>query len=294
MYAKTIHSVSFQKAWEEAVNFVKNSPERLTFGGGIEVKHARDSQTTIILDEHAVREVLGHVVHPSDPFATKLKIAGYIKEYDDSFDASKFDYTYHDILKNGFNKHKIVARTGVCEVDEATYILQETPFNQIEALRVGLQKQVKEKLSSNRNVAVLWNPLVHTYSLKAQPCWNEVSVRWMPGNKVQIYWTFRSHDLFQAWEANTIAMATFLNRDVIKPCGCELVEICEFNYSLHIYDYNLVDANNIKCVQINPALQRLQDKYDRINCPTVFDNFVDMHNKRVEEAHKKGLEGKAL
>lgn len=40
MYAKTIHSVSFPKAWEEAVKFVRDSPEKLTFGGGKEVKHA--------------------------------------------------------------------------------------------------------------------------------------------------------------------------------------------------------------------------------------------------------------
>ncbi len=265
MYAKTIHSVSFPRAWEEAVKFVRKSHEILEFGGGKEVKHAHDSQCTIILDEHAVREVLNHVVHPSDPFATELKIREYIKEYSDSFDASKFDYTYYDILKNGFKMN-----------GSLTF---DTPFddyfNQIEALRKGLEKQVKEQLSSNRNVAILWNPVVHTYSIKAQPCWNEVSVRWKPGNKVELFWTFRSHDLFQAWEANTIAMTTFLNRDVVEPCGCEIMEICEFNYSLHIYDYNLDVANNIKEVQINPALKRLQDKYDRINCPTVFDDFLE-------------------
>lgn len=263
MHAKTIRSVSFSKAWEEAVKFVRNSPERLTFGKGKEVKHARDSQCTIILDEHAVRDVLNHVVHPSDPFATPLKLKEYIAEYTDEYDASKFDYTYYNILKRGFGVPYSGVEYGVGSID------------QIIALREGLEDQVNERLSSNRNVAVLWNPVVHTYSNKAQPCWNEVMVRWKEDGKAQIYWTFRSHDLFSAWEGNTVAITEFLNRDVVKPCGCEIVEICEFNYSLHIYDYDLPKANEIKILQVNPALQRLQDKYDRIDNPTIFDEFFE-------------------
>ena len=262
MYSKTIRSVSFAKAWEEAVKFVRKSPEKLTFGGGKEVKHAVDSQCTIILDEYAVRDVLNHVVHPSDPFATPLKLKEYIAEYTDEYDASRFDYTYYNILKRGF--YVTNANTP-----------KESWFNQIEALRKGLKKQCDENLSSNRNVATLWNPVVHTYSLKATPCWNEISIRWKCKGQVQIFWTFRSHDLFSAWGGNTVAMTEFLNREVVKPCNCEIVEIIENNYSLHIYDYDLPKANEIKTVQINPALQRLQNKYDRIDHPTIFDEFLE-------------------
>ena len=283
MYAKTIRSVSFPKAWEEAVNFVKDSPEKLTFGGGKEVKHAVDSQCTIILDEHAVREVLQHIVHISDPFSTPLKLKEYIAEYTDEYDASKFDYTYYDILKRGYYKF-IDRRVGV--VDRCKSI----SFNQITALREGLEKQCKEKLSSNRNVAVLWNPVVHTYSPKAQPCWNEVQIVWVGEGKAKIRLVFRSHDVFAAWGGNMVAITEFLNRDVIKPCGCELVEICECNFSLHIYDYDLPKANEIKILQINPALRLLQDKYDRIGNPTIFDEYLD----RIEAAHQRGIEGKAL
>lgn len=261
MYAKTIRSVSFAKAWEEAVKFVRKSPEKITFGGGKEIKHAVDSQCTIILDEHAVKEVLQHVVHPSDPFTTPNKLAGYICEYNNSYDASRFDYTYYKILKEGFYND-----TGSVDYDF---------FNQVEALRVGLEKQRKEKLSSNRNVAVLWNPVVQAYTSRAQPCWNEVMVRWKEESKVQIYLTFRSHDLFSAWEGNMVAIIEFLNRDVVKPCGCEIVEVCEFNYSLHIYNYDLPQANAIKILQVNPALQKLQDKYDRIDNSTIFDEYLE-------------------
>lgn len=285
MYAKTIPSVSFPKAWEEAVKFVRESPEKLTFGGGKEVKHAVDSQTTIILDEHAVREVFGHVVHPSDPFATPKKLQEYINEYSDAYDASKFDYTYYDILKRGYKKYYIDSKYSSSidtllgtEKNGDFFLMQD--FNQVEALKVGLQKQVDENLSSNRNVAVLWNPVVHTYSTKAQPCWNEVLVRYVPSDHpglrgVKIYNHFRSHDLFAAWEGNMIAMIEFLNREVVKPCGCEIVEIVETNFSLHIYEYDLPQAFMVKTIPVNPALQRLQDKYDRINSPTIFDGFLE-------------------
>ena len=270
MYAKTIRSVSFPLAWQKAVEFVSKSPEKLTFGSGKEIKHAVDSQCTIILDEHAVKDVLRCEVHPSDPFATPLKLKEYIAEYTDEYDASRFDYTYHKILKDGF--YNDVWKPDVCI---GSHVAERVYFNQIEALRFGLEKQCKDKLSSNRNVAVLWNPVVHTYSTKAQPCWNEVMVRWKQEGQAQIYWTFRSHDLFSAWEGNTVAMIEFLNRDVVKPCGCEIVEVCEFNYSLHIYDYDLPKANEIKILQVNPALQRLQDKYNRIGNPTIFDEYLD-------------------
>ena len=275
MYAKTIHSVSFSKAWEEAVKFVRQSPEKLIFGGGKEIKYAVDSQTTIILDEHAVRDLIRHVVHPSDPFATPNKLREYVSEYSDAYDASRFDYTYYDIFRGGFEYPHSVYKD--CNVPDVKYGVDK--FNQIEALRSGLEKQIEERLSSNRNVAVLWNPVVHTYSTKAQPCWNEVLVRWVGDGKAQIYNHFRSHDLFSAWGGNMVAMIEFLNRDVVKPCGCEIVEVIETNFSLHIYEYDLPAAMKIKELQVNPALQRLQDKYNRISCPTIFDDVLDKMEK---------------
>lgn len=261
MYAKTIISVSFPLAWQWAVEFVRKSKYEISFGGGKEIKHAVDSQCTIILDSNAVRDVLNHVTHPSDPFATPDKIKHYIDEYSDGFDASIFDYTYYDILKRGFF---------VTNSTEGCFL------NQINVLRKGLMKQKTEKLSSNRNVAVLWNPIVQSSSNKSQPCLNEVSVRWMPGDKAVIYNHFRSHDLFAAWGANMIAITEFLNRDVIKPCGCELDGIVETNFSLHIYKYDLEQANEIKELHVSPALQRLQFKYNSMNYPSsIFDEYLE-------------------
>ena len=58
MYATTIMDTSAIKAWERAMIFIANSPLRLKFGGGTEVKHALDSQVSIILDKNAIDELL--------------------------------------------------------------------------------------------------------------------------------------------------------------------------------------------------------------------------------------------
>jgi thymidylate synthase len=240
MYSKTIISCSFPKAWEEAVKFVRTSPMTIEFGGGSERKPAVDSQTSIILDRNAILDVLAWKVHPSDPFGTPVKISEYLKEYQAGFDASRFDYTYRDRLEHGFN------------------------HNQLGILRVGLQTQLQEKLSSNRNIAVLFNPEIENFSGKATPCLNEILIRYEGNNEVSIHTTFRSHDLFQAWESNTIAVITMLNEEIVKPCGCTIKFLSEHNYSLHIYKHNLEQANGIKEVSINPQLRAIQEKYNSI------------------------------
>ncbi len=250
MYAKTIISCSFPRAWQEAVEFVRESKMKIKFGGGNEIKHAIDSQVSIILDRHAIEDVFMWKVHPSDPFGTTDKINAYLKEYESGFDASQFDYTYRDRLEKGF------------------YILQEdgkySPLNQLKILKNGLEKQIKENLSSNRNIAILFNPEIDNNDVLATPCFNEVLIRYEGNNEVSIHTTFRSHDLFQAWESNVIAILTMLREEVIKPCGCTIKFLSEHNYSLHIYEHNLEEARKIIKISISPNLYQLQEKYNRM------------------------------
>lgn len=254
MYSKTIISCSFAKAWQDAVKFVRNSTMRIEFGGGNERKPVRDSQTSVILDKHAIDDVFAWRVHPSDPFGTPNKISEYLKEYEAGFDASRFDYTYRDRLKRGFE----ISPSTDNEIDNATYL------DQLEVLRKGLKKQITENLPSNRNIAILFNPLIENFSGKSTPCWNEVLVRYELNNEVSIHTTFRSHDLFQAWESNIIAVMTMLNNEVVKPNGCTIKFLSEHNYSLHIYEHNIDQAKAIKEVSVSPTLMGLQSKYNKM------------------------------
>lgn len=247
MYATTIIDTSFPKAWERAVEFVRESPMNLTFGGGKEVKHALDSQTTIILDRHAILDVLNRKCHPSDPWSTEDKIGAYLKEYEKEFDSSIFDYTYRNRLEQGF-------------LD-----FDGEPINQLEVMREGLAVQIEEELSSNRNIATTFNPTLDIKSGRAIPCWNEISVRWEKDGLVSMHDLYRSHDLFDAWGPNKIATTKFIYNEVIKPNNCEILYSTEHNISLHIYRYDLDYANNIKNLSRNPQLSSLQRKYDEIS-----------------------------
>jgi thymidylate synthase len=252
MYSKTIISSSFALAWQNAVKFVRKSSMDIEFGGGNEGKPALDSQTSILLDEHAIANIFAWNVHPSDPFGTKTKIAEYLKEYQAGFDDTIFDYTYRGRLERGFEQEKYSDDRGH----------ERVALNQLDILKTGLEKQIDENLSSNRNIAILFNPEIENFSGLATPCLNEILIRYEGNNKVSIHTTFRSHDLFQAWESNIIAVLTMLNEEVVKPCGCTIKFLSEHNYSLHIYKHNLDAANNIKEVSINPQLRAIQTRYD--------------------------------
>ena len=249
MYATTIMETSLALAWQRAIEFVSKSPEKIKFGGGKEVKHATDSQTTILLDSNAVNEALAGMVHPLDPFCTPYKLPVYKSEYTESYPHENHDYTYYGRLSKGF----------------------KTPLgrylNQIGILRDGLQKQIDEGLSSNRNIAILFNPEIENFSGKSTPCWNEVLIRLLDDHNVSIHLTFRSHDLWGAWEGNMCSILEFLNRDVVAPCGCSIKWVQEVNYSLHIYDSDMDAAikviNSYKTGR-RPDLRARQEKYNRI------------------------------
>lgn len=253
MYATTIIDTSFPKAWERAVRFVRVSPLELRFGGGREIKHALDSQTDIILSKHAIQEVLERKCHPSDPWGTENKIREYLKEYEKGFDASVFDYTYRKRLEEGFSSY-------------AYGIHGKTEYvNQLDALREGLAIQIEEQISSNRNIAVMWNPVMDIKSKLATPCWNEILVRWESDGWVSIHDLFRSHDLFGAWGANKIATTRMLYNEVVKPNGCKIKYSSERNFSLHIYRGDMDLALNIKHVFRNPMLLKLQEEYNNVS-----------------------------
>ena len=238
------------KAWERAMYFIANSPLKLKFGGGTEVKHAFDSQVSIILDQNAIDELLNEQWHPSDPFCTKDRVKAYKAEYKKEFDASVFDYTYRNILEEGFGYFN------------GAFIYKNV--NQIDILRNGLKKQIDEQMGSNRNIAILFNPVADNNPGRARPCWNEILVRWEKEGYCSIHTTFRSHDM-SAWNPNMLAISEFVNEEIVKPCGCKILYWSEHNYSLHIYEYDLHIVDKIKKVSRNPMLTDKQKGYDKIS-----------------------------
>lgn len=265
MYATTILETSMMKAWEQAMLFVADSPLKLTFGGGTEVKYARDSQTTIILNENAVQEALAKKWHPSDPFCSKSRIELYIQEYKQGFDANKFDYTYRNILENSFERHttKNNIQSKIAKLFGFNLSTSES-INQLDILRKGLQKQINDQMGSNRNIAVLFNPAKDNFFSKSIPCFNEILIRWESEGYISVHTTFRSHDLATAWNPNMIALTNFIQEEIAKPYDCKIKYWAEHNYSLHIYDYDLHIAHNMIHVYPNPSLSGIHNYLDAL------------------------------
>jgi len=262
MYGTIIIDNSLPHAWERAMRFVGESPEIFTFGGGSEVKHAVDSQTDFILTHNAVAEAIAGMYHPGDPFCSPQKNKAYRKEYTAEFDPSAFDYTYYNLLVEGFKRYKPAEGLKNRIVKKLFGLDTYTTSNidQIAILRDGLEKQIDEQLQSNRNVAVLFNPAVDNFSGNTIPCFNEILVRWEGGTRCSVHTLFRSHDLGTAWNSNMITASWFVNREIAKPCGCTINSWDEKNFSLHIYNYDLPIIDTMPLVLRNPKLQVMQDK----------------------------------
>ncbi len=265
MYSRTIKSCSLPYAWQQAVKYVRKSPQRIKFGGGTEIKHARDSQIQIILDNHGIEDALKHIVHPSDPFCigkngnpSEERINAYIKEYSKEYDASKFSYTYYDELSK-FEVGRSY-ESGCSNSINFSYI------NLINKLRNGLEFQVKSNLPSNRNVVTLLNNAKWDM-LSSMPCWNILWIRFEKIDDNGVAWVsiatwYRSHDLTDAWESNFIAQVTFIQKEILDPLNAKILYWHESNASLHIYEHNLDIANNIKTISLSPQLTQLQARYD--------------------------------
>jgi len=257
MYSKTIIDTSFPKAWERAVEFIKKSNHRITFGGGLEVKHAVDSSVTVILDNNAINDALKHIVHPSDSFCTDRygnpsedRICAYIKEYDKDFDYTKFVYTYYGEMVNG--KTNLINK------------LKDGLMFQIESTYTDKNGNIIKGLPSNRNVVTLLNN-ERWGMLDSLPCWNILWIRLERIDEDGTVWVsvstwYRSHDVTDAWESNFIAQVTMVVRDILEPLNAKILSWTEGNASLHIYEHNL--DIKLKNIPRNPMLQRLQDKYD--------------------------------
>ncbi len=242
MHAKTIITCSLPYGWQEMVKFVRTSKQVITFGGGTEIKHARDSQVQIILDKHAIQDALNHITHPGDPFCSEERLTAYINQFSKNFEGD-FSYTYRQELEKGFTDENDMFGDSL---------------NQIDKLRDGLKFQIEGKLPSNRNLAILYNPLKWDM-MSSSPCWD---VLWIRLERIDLDGTvwvsvatwYRSHDLTDAWESNFIAQVTMIQKEILDPLNAKILYWYESNASLHIYEHNIDLANSIGKDKLNVSI----------------------------------------
>jgi len=103
-------------------------------------------------------------------------------------------------------------------------------------------KKLKEKPYSRRAQAITWRPLVDPFHIDP-PCLQRIYMR-VKDDKLIMQTTWRSRDLFRAWEANVNGMIR-IQKYVADQLGLEMGHYVDFSNSLHIYGNTISDVKDM-------------------------------------------------
>ncbi len=149
-------------------------------------------------------------------------------------------------LKNGLELDLDKKISDQIKIEEIPIALFDFPrINQINYI---IQK-LKEKPYSRRAQAITWRPLVDPFHIDP-PCLQRIYMRIKEG-KLIMQTTWRSRDLFRAWEANVNGMIR-IQKQVADELGVEIGHYLDFSNSLHIY------GNTIS--EVKDMLNRMENK----------------------------------
>jgi len=110
--------------------------------------------------------------------------------------------------------------------------------NQIE----NIVQKLKESPYSRRAQAITWRPLVDPYHIDP-PCLQRIFMRIKDG-KLIMQTTWRSRDLFRAWEANVNGMIR-IQKSVADQLEVEMGHYLDFSNSLHIYGNTILEVKDM-------------------------------------------------
>lgn len=141
-------------------------------------------------------------------------------------------------LKNGVEfdlDKKISAQIGIEKIPIG--IIKFPRINQIEFI---VQK-LKINPYSRRAQAITWRPLIDPYR-DDPPCLQRIFMRIKEG-RLLMQTSWRSRDLFRAWEANVNGMIR-IQKYVADQLGVEIGHYLDFCNSLHIYGNSILEVKD--------------------------------------------------
>jgi len=142
-------------------------------------------------------------------------------------------------LKNGMEfdlDKKISDQLGIEKLPISVFNFPK--INQIEYII----EKLKSEPYSRRAQAVTWRPLVDPYH-HDPPCLQRIFMR-IKENKLLMQTSWRSRDLFRAWEANVNGMIRIQNY-VAEQLNVEVGHYLDFSNSLHIYGSNIPEVKDM-------------------------------------------------
>ena len=229
-----IQEDSFPNAWARAVRYLLRDGRKITIGDVTEPKPIKDACVLFELTGDAIKQIEDRELHPQfpfqhiDPYCEEFT-REYLLQYSVKPNRERFSYLYFERLAGRMRED----------------------LDQIEILNDDLSIQAAHGISSNRDQAITWNADTDSIS-KSPPCLQRIWIRCLGDQSVEVHLTWRSRDLYTAWQVNIVAIIDMLNREVVRPNGCRIVKLVDYSDSLHIYDSDMDAAGKVRLIPVSP------------------------------------------
>ncbi len=220
--------------------------------------------------------LLEPMLHPNFP-TKELHLKEYEKQWERDYDWKKqgFEYNYMNRLIN----YPVTPDFGNL-LDNEYYCKSEIDddyfIDQLKVTRENIAKRIEkggECLVSNRDQAITWIPDRDMFINEDQPCLQRLLIlvyeyphfglNKEEGNqqtlfkgKAEFHATWRSRDLYSAWNSNMTALINMLNKEIFEPNNLELIRVIDFCNSLHIYESDWEQAKLVKPAILPPNLMK--------------------------------------
>lgn len=223
-----VSGLDFHNSWIKVLDNIIEKGEDIVFGSKQEQKKARDTAQLIILEQDAIKQIENKDIHPGYGLKERA-MQVYIDEFD----------------RDWYNEYRKLSKESM---QRFTYLyierLIDTYVDQFDFLRESLQESIESGISSNRSLAITWNPVLDT-SNESPPCFQQVWIRHYASGDIDMRLTWRSRDAFDAWPGNMVGIVHAMNKEVFFPNNCRIKRLMDYNYSIHIYNGRLREASTV-------------------------------------------------
>lgn len=225
---------------------------------------------------HPLLEPMLHKQFPTREFHLKE----YEKQWERDYNWIKqgFEYNYMDRL----TKYPVSPEFGNLLDNEHYHksgISDSYFIDQLKVIKEKISARIEkggECLISNRDQVITWIPDRDMFVNEDQPCLQRLQffVYEYPKDnilyecydephygepfkgKAEFHVSWRSRDLYSAWNSNMIALINMLKKEIFDPNNLELVRVVDFCNSLHIYEGDWESAKLVKPAVLPPHLMR--------------------------------------
>lgn len=175
----------------------------------------RNDDAIINMDYQCIMDISKHRLHPLTPLVDGIE--EYIAQFNPASEQA----------------HKSIL--------EQPYTYLERTWKQIKFIR---NNHLLQKPFNKRIRAITWRPFEDLGEVDV-PCMQSMSFRNIGDDRIQLFTTWRSHDMYGAWQWNNVALYEYVNKELFEPEGLVLTKWTEYNESAHVYDYDWAEAKKV-------------------------------------------------